>query len=1364
MKFSPSEVLTRDIPKLKKFLRQYKKSQDKDVLTQFESLQKHSQERFKQRLENPFQFHYPDLPIAGKSKEIKELILNNQVVVIQGDTGSGKTTQIPKMCLELGMGHRGRIGCTQPRRIAALSISDRLKEETENPSLIGHKIRFSEQMEKETQVKIMTDGILLQEFKNDPMLYEYSVIIIDEAHERSLNIDILLGILKELTVKRHDLKIIITSATIDTDLFSQYFTKAPVLKVGGKVFPVTIEYRDPDELARRFELDNYSVLDAMVDAITDIQEQHPGNLLAFLATEQDIKEVQGALKDLENHFLILPLFGRLSPQEQKRIFLPSSKPKIILATNIAETSITIPEINYVVDSGLARTSRYSPQTRIQGLPIERISQASSNQRSGRAGRVQAGYCIRLYSEEDLQSRKEFTDPEILRSNLANVILQLASMRIDIENFPFITPPSKNNIRSAKKLLFELGAIEQELGEPVLTKTGHALSQIPVDVSIAKVLYLAQQFNIAGPLLAITSGITIVDPRIRPSDTQQRAKADGIHSQFLHKSSDFLAVLKLWNWLHENWGENGSLNKLRTLCKANYLHFLRIREWIDLYRQISSILNYKDKSRIFSLKDINEDNLHKSILGGFVYNVAHKNPEDFSSYKILQHNAAYIFPGSGIFKKKPQWMVCAEIRETSKVFLSRCAQVKPEWIYELFPHLCKFQYLNVVWNPKRGFVEATRKTTYHSFMIDAGQKVNYEAIAPDECSEIFWREGIVLTPNLTYNFIKKNKTVLQELKQLENQSRKVGLVPTEDELVHWYYSNFPQITSTATLNQYIKEKGEDALCFNKATWLQKNDYNNTYQETKTKLADHLPDDKLLAGKAVKVQFNYDHSSDLDGINLKVTPDQLAGVDLNVLARLAPSWFEWLIEFFLKNSGKRLAAFFEEHQSTFINATKTEYGNFESAILRIYKTFLELNDEKETAFQVSNKWEKYHDLHLRVKSNKLQIPVDVNPYDNSIHIFRKKREYFILRNYQEHKGNPFLQRAQQCYGSVPESLSCDQFHWYLTGIHQETPQENISVISQEADFYQRLNEAEWGLQYHKKFFKLKAKTGKIVEAVSTRVKKIFQTYNTSIEEQQLLQASQLYVYEKLLDVNIAKLDEKAWIREFETTFQIPKVIQKKNQKMTSLKDLANVSQSNTNLSSQNMAYLWLYSLNNKFDSKATYDLLLNSIRNPEKYSWTSWLAEQIDIKKDPFECYLSILYIYHHEYNNGGLQEELQDWNQPTETLASFVEGTRKLKANKALDFQKMVKNSRTEIISELKGLKFGDFTLEKSLREILIEMESGHRSLWQNFECWLEIQSLYRDFVQVMLEKPAKYAVKIGEENSEVNKSHLDELRKSFGKL
>ncbi|OOF42911.1 ATP-dependent RNA helicase HrpA [Rodentibacter rarus] len=732
-------------------------------------------------VKNPIVFP-ADLPVSQRRAEIEKLLSEHQVIVVAGETGSGKTTQLPKMCLALGLGRLGMIGHTQPRRIAARSVATRIAEElqTELGDLVGYKVRFNDQISENTQIKLMTDGILLAEIQTDRFLNQYSCLIIDEAHERSLNNDFILGYLKQLLPRRPDLKIIITSATIDVERFSKHFNNAPIIEVSGRTYPVEVRYRPiADE-------EDQDQLQGILNAVEELQAEGRGDILIFMNGEREIRDTAEALqKQNLKHTEILPLFARLSAQEQNKIFHPSGLNRIVLATNVAETSLTVPGIKYVIDPGTARISRYSYRTKVQRLPIEPISQASANQRKGRCGRVSEGICVRLYSEEDFNSRPEFTDPEILRTNLASVILQMTALGLDdIEAFPFVDAPDRRHIQDGVKLLEELEAFETiktKSGEKRrLTQTGRQLAQLPVDPRLAKMLLSAVNFACVYEAMVIVSALSIQDPRERPTEKQQAA--DEKHRRFADKKSDFLAFLNLWHYVQEQ-QKNLSKNQFRRQCQKDFLNYLRIREWQDIYHQIR--LSAREMGLPINSEKAQYQQIHSALLSGLLSHIGLKEVEK-QQYLGARNAHFAIFPNSVLFKKQPKWVMAAELVETSKLWGRMAAEIEPEWIEPLAEHLVKKSYAEPRWSKFRGAVIADEKVSLYGVPIVQARAVNYGAIDPIVSREIFIQSALVEGNwHTKHHFFKQNQRLINEIEELEHKTRRRDILVDERALFEFY---------------------------------------------------------------------------------------------------------------------------------------------------------------------------------------------------------------------------------------------------------------------------------------------------------------------------------------------------------------------------------------------------------------------------------------------------------------------------------------------------------------------------------------------------------------------------------------------------
>ena len=741
-----------------------------------------------------------DLPVVHRRAEIAEAIRENQVVVVCGETGSGKTTQLPKICLDLGHGVTGLIGHTQPRRIAARSVANRLRDELNDRAAVGFKVRFTDETSPDSFVKLMTDGILLAETQSDRFLERYDTIIIDEAHERSLNIDFLLGYLKRLLPRRPDLKLIITSATIDPDRFSKHFDGAPVVMVTGRTFPVEVRYRplmSEDEDAQTFEM-----TDALLAAVDELGRATTGDTLVFLTGERDIRETADALRKHTNDRLdVLPLYARLSAEEQMRVFKPTGRRRVVLATNVAETSLTVPGITGVIDTGLARISRYSTRNRLQRLPIEPVSQASADQRKGRCGRVSEGVCIRLYSEEDFEKRPRYTDPEILRTNLASVILQMKAFKLgDVEDFPFLDPPDYRQVRDGYQTLFEINAIDANND---LTDAGRILARLPIDPRLGRMLMAAKDENCLEELLALAAALSIQDPRERPMD--KRHEADEAHAQFRESGSDFLALLNLWRFWRDTLRQL-SQSQARKRCKQLYLSYTRMREWADIHRQLIEYVATFDWR--LNREPATYDAVHRALLTGLLANVGRKI--DQVEYQGVRGRRFYIFPGSGLFQKKPNWLMAGELVETTKVYARTCASIQPEWIERVAADLVKRTHTDPHWQRKTARVMAYERVTLYGLPVVNKRSVPLAPIDPKQSRSIFIRSALV---EMEYDtgapFFRHNAQLIREVELLEAKGRRRDIMVDADTRFAWYDARIPaQVVGGQSFDKWRKQAEHD----------------------------------------------------------------------------------------------------------------------------------------------------------------------------------------------------------------------------------------------------------------------------------------------------------------------------------------------------------------------------------------------------------------------------------------------------------------------------------------------------------------------------------------------------------------------------
>ncbi|PLR36650.1 ATP-dependent RNA helicase HrpA [Chimaeribacter arupi] len=835
-----------------------------------------ARQRVAQRMAARPRITYPEnLPVSQKKQAILEAVRDHQVVIVAGETGSGKTTQLPKICMELGRGIKGQIGHTQPRRLAARTVANRIADELETTlgGAIGYKVRFNDQVSDTTQVKLMTDGILLAEIQQDRLLMQYDTLIIDEAHERSLNIDFILGYLRQLLPKRPDLKVIITSATIDPQRFSRHFNNAPIIEVSGRTYPVEVRYRPVADDADDTERDQ---LQAIFDAVEELGREGPGDILIFMSGEREIRDTADGLNRLNlPHTEILPLYARLSNSEQNRVFQSHSGRRIVLATNVAETSLTVPGIKYVIDPGTARISRYSFRTKVQRLPIEPVSQASANQRKGRCGRVSEGICIRLYDEQDFLSRPAFTDPEILRTNLASVILQMTSLGLgDIAAFPFVEAPDKRNIQDGVRLLEELGAIHtNEKGHYQLTAQGRQLAQLPIDPRLARMVLEAQKNGCVREVMIITAALSIQDPRERPLDKQQAS--DEKHRRFADKDSDFLAFVNLWDYLKEQQKALSSA-QFRKLCRSDFLNYLRVREWQDIYTQLRQVV--KELGLPVNSLPAEYREVHCALLTGLLSHIGQKDAEkqEFTGAR----NARFaVFPGSGLFKKPPKWLMVAELVETSRLWGRIAAKIEPEWIEPLAQHLIKRSYSEPHWEKSQGAVMATEKVTLFGLPIVAARPVNYSKIDPALCRELFIRHALVEGDWQTrHAFFRANLKLLAEVEELEHKSRRRDILVDDETLFAFYDQRIGhEVISARHFDSWWKKQPADLLNFEKAMLIKEGaasisalDYPNFWHQGNLKL---------------RVTYQFEPGADADGVTVHIP--------LPLLNQVEEQGFEWQI---------------------------------------------------------------------------------------------------------------------------------------------------------------------------------------------------------------------------------------------------------------------------------------------------------------------------------------------------------------------------------------------------------------------------------------------------------------------------------------
>ncbi|HEX3336357.1 MAG TPA: ATP-dependent RNA helicase HrpA [Jatrophihabitans sp.] len=828
---------------------------------------------------------YPDLPVSARRDDIAAALQANQVIVVAGETGSGKTTQLPKICLDLGRGIRGTIGHTQPRRLAARTVAQRIADELHTPlgEAVGYTVRFTDQASDRTLVKLMTDGILLAEIQRDRRLLRYDTLILDEAHERSLNIDFLLGYLRELLPRRPDLKIVVTSATIEPARFAAHFGGAPIVEVSGRTYPVEIRYRplepdvaadaddDPDDpdhdVVHRSAMRDQT--EAIVDAIHELESEPPGDVLVFLSGEREIRDTADALKDLRNTE-VLPLYARLPTAEQQRVFEPHTGRRVVLATNVAETSLTVPGIHYVVDPGTARISRYSRRTKVQRLPIEPISQASAAQRAGRCGRTADGVCIRLYSERDFAARPRFTDPEILRTNLAAVILQMAALQLGgVEDFPFLDPPDRRSVRDGVVLLQELGAFDRT---GAITDGGRRLAQLPLDPRIGRMILQAQQENCVREVLVIAAALSIPDPRERPSDREEAAKQK--HARFADEHSDFVSYLNLWRYLREQRRERSG-NQFRRMCRDEFLHYLRVREWQDLVGQLRTIARGLDI--VEQDEPAPPDRVHAALLAGLLSHIGVREG-DSRDYLGARNSRFVLAPGSVLTKRPPRWIVVADLVETARLYGRTAARIEPEVVERVAGDLVQRSYSEPHWDAHRGAAMAYERVTLFGLPLVARRRVGYASVEPELARELFLRHALVEGDwQARHRFFAANQELRRELEEIEERARRRDLLVSDDEIFAFFDARIPpDVVSARHFDAWWKTARRDTPDL---LTLTRDDL------LRHEAADETVETWPAGDLALPVSYRFEPGAEDDGVTVHIPVD--------VLARLGADEFAWQV---------------------------------------------------------------------------------------------------------------------------------------------------------------------------------------------------------------------------------------------------------------------------------------------------------------------------------------------------------------------------------------------------------------------------------------------------------------------------------------
>ncbi|MFD1383609.1 ATP-dependent RNA helicase HrpA [Rhodanobacter aciditrophus] len=839
------------------------------------------------------------LPVSNRSEEIIEAIRDNQVVIIAGETGSGKTTQLPKMCLQAGRGIAGQIGHTQPRRIAARSVADRISEELKVKlgEAVGFQVRFTDESQEETLIKLMTDGILLAEIQQDKYLQKYDTIIIDEAHERSLNIDFLLGYLKRVLSSRPDLKVIVTSATIDVERFSRHFNNAPIIEVSGRTYPVEVRYQpllskaDVDELDEDQSMEQ-GILDAVTMLIAEEKQsgyRGAGDILVFLPGEREIRETAELLRREQlRNVEVLPLYARLSSSEQQRIFKSHGGRRIVLSTNVAETSLTVPGIRYVIDPGLARISRYSVRSKVQQLPIEKISQASANQRAGRCGRVADGICVRLYDEDDFSRRPEFTDPEIFRTNLASVILQMANLRLGaVEKFPFVEMPEQRMINDGYRALNELGAIKKDR----LTQIGRQLAKLPIDPKLGRMLIAANDYHVLKDVAIIVSALSVQDPRERPQD--KKTQSDQCHAVDKDEQSDFMVLLNLWE-RYEGQRQELSQNQLRQYCRKQFLNFMRMREWRDIHRQIliaCKQLGFKEVNH----EERQYDSIHRALLAGLFTQVANKMDESKEMLGCRSRKLA-IFPGSMLFKKPPQWVMAAELVETSKLYARIVAKIDPQWVEDYAAPFVKRQYFDPHFERNQGRVVAYEQVSLYGLILVAKRRVDYGHVHPEDAREVFIRQGLVeggLRSKVA--FYRDNQELIKTVETQEAKLRTRDILVDDEAVYQFYHQRLPEDVRNQKSLEFFAKKNPDLLKMTRDDLINQDVNVDEYA---------FPDNYSLNGVALPIDYEFAPGQSKDGATLKVPVGLLRQLSLDELGWAVPGYVKERCESLIRALPKAL----------------------------------------------------------------------------------------------------------------------------------------------------------------------------------------------------------------------------------------------------------------------------------------------------------------------------------------------------------------------------------------------------------------------------------------------------------------------------
>ena len=1010
------QLMSIDRNPLRKRIARWRKQPNNAELARIEKAIAASEQRVRERRERlPIPTFPSDLPVTAKLIELKQAIADHQVLIVCGETGSGKTTQLPKICLALGRGIYGLIAHTQPRRIAARTVASRIAEElnSELGQSVGYKVRFSDQTSVDSYIKVMTDGMLLAETQQDNLLMQYDTLIVDEAHERSLNIDFILGYCKQLLTRRPELKLIITSATLDAERFAIHFGRAPIIEVSGRLYPIEVRHRP---LAREEEDDEQPLEEAIVDTVVELAREGSGDILVFLPGEREIHETAGLLaadllrRKKPGAMEIVPLYARLSHAEQQRAFVTHAHCKVVLATNVAETSLTVPGIRYVIDSGLARIARYSVRNKVQLLQIEKISQASANQRAGRCGRVSDGICVRLYSTDDYSARAIYSEPEILRSSLAAVILRMAALNLSaIEDFPFIDPPNTRAIADGYQLLQELGAMSNERE---LTSIGREMAKLPIDPRLSRMILAAKHYGVVAEVLVIAAALSVLDPRQRPLESANAA--DQAHQRFRDQRSDFLSYLHLWQFFQEISAEEKSQRKTLARCRAHYLSYLRLREWRDIHHQLVEILT--EAGWRFDAKlpvDLRYEAIHHALLAGLLGNIG--SAAENGEYLGARGIKFYLHPATGVQRKGTHWVIAAELMETSRLYARIIARIEPEWIEQAAGDLVKRQYLDPRWHQSRAEVVASERVSLYGLVLVARREVSYAKINPPEAHEIFIRALVAGEFAQQEPFVIHNRRVLQEVAELADKTRRHDITVDEQDIYLFYASRIlEQVNSVAGFNAWwreFKQREPERLNMSVAALLQDRRQNISEEQ--------FPKHLTIAGAKLPLKYRFDPGHPRDGITLIIPLALLNQIDAAQIDWLVPGMIREKVNWYVKSLPKTWRNRLLPH-AEFVTRFLTEVKPHDKKVTDALKIFIEgCLQEKLPAIV----WdEKLLPVHLAV--NLRIVDADGRELGESRNLEELREKLGQAAQFTFSASEPRIERSgitSWDFGELPEAIS-------------------------------------------------------------------------------------------------------------------------------------------------------------------------------------------------------------------------------------------------------------------------------------------------------------------------------------------------------